>query len=58
MIRVAGQFPDPLRRTPLVQDQLAFGLNRARRGEEAERVLLDLIETRGPSAYRAPIWRF
>ena len=50
MTRVAARFPDPLGRTPLVQEQLAFGLNRARRGEEAERVLLDLIETRGPSS--------
>jgi MAP3K TRAFs-binding domain len=50
MIRVAGLMPDPLRRTPLVQEQLAFGLNRAGRGEEAERVLLQLIEARGPSS--------
>jgi tetratricopeptide (TPR) repeat protein len=50
MIRLAGQFADPLRRTPLVQEQLAFGLNRAGRGEAAEQVLLKLIETRGPSS--------
>lgn len=50
MIRVAGAMPDPLRRTPLVQEQLAFGLNRTGRGEEAERVLLELIKTRGPSS--------
>ncbi|MBG0802208.1 DUF4071 domain-containing protein [Methylocystis sp. H4A] len=50
MIRVAGAMPHPLRRTPLVQEQLAFGLNRAGRGDEAERVLLELIETRGPSS--------
>jgi hypothetical protein len=50
MIRVAGAMPDPLRRTPLVQEQLAFGLNRAERGDEAERVLLELIDTRGPSS--------
>ena len=50
MIRIAGQMSDPLRRTPLVQEQLAFGLNRAGRGEEAERVLLNLIEARGPSS--------
>jgi hypothetical protein len=35
MIRVSGKMPDPLRRTPLVQEQLAFGHNRAGRGEEA-----------------------
>lgn len=50
MIRIAGCMPDPLRRTPLVQEQLAFGLNRAGRGEEAERVLLQLINARGPSS--------
>ena len=50
MIRIAGRMPDPLRRTPLVQEQLAFGLNRAARGEEAEHVLLQLIDTRGPSS--------
>jgi tetratricopeptide (TPR) repeat protein len=50
MIRVAEKMPDPLRRTPLVQEQLAFGLNRAGRGEEAERVLRQLIEARGPSS--------
>jgi hypothetical protein len=50
MIRVAARMPDPLRRTALVQEQLAFGLNRVGRGEEAERVLLDLIGSRGPSS--------
>lgn len=50
MIRIAGLLPDPLLRTPLVQEQLAFGLNRAGRGKEAERVLLQLIEARGPSS--------
>ena len=50
MIRVAGVMPEPLRRTTLVQEQFAFGLNRARRGDDAERVLLGLIETRGPSS--------
>jgi hypothetical protein len=50
MIRVAGAMPNPLRRTPLVQEQRAFGLNRAGRGEEAEGVLLELIKTRGPSS--------
>jgi tetratricopeptide (TPR) repeat protein len=50
MIRIAHAMPAPLRRTPLVQEQLALGLNRAGRGEEAERVLLELIEARGPSS--------
>ena len=34
----------------MVQEQLGFALNRAGRGEEAEKVLLDLIERRGPSS--------
>ncbi|HKF99025.1 MAG TPA: TRAFs-binding domain-containing protein [Xanthobacteraceae bacterium] len=50
MIRLAGAMPDPLRRTPMVQEQLAFGLNRAGRGEEAERVLVELVASRGPSS--------
>jgi tetratricopeptide (TPR) repeat protein len=50
MIRVADKMSDPLRRTPLVREQLAFALNRAGHREEAERVLLQLIDTRGPSS--------
>jgi hypothetical protein len=50
MIRAAETFPEPLRRTPLVREQLAFALNRAGRGEEAERVLTDLLAARGPSS--------
>jgi hypothetical protein len=42
--------PRPLAETVLVQEQLALALNRAGRGEEAERVLLALIERRGPSS--------
>lgn len=50
MIRVAQDFPPPLQRTPLVQEQLAFALNRAGRSEDAEHALLKLIESRGPSS--------
>jgi len=50
MIRLAEAIPEPLRRTPLVQEQLAFALNRAGRGEEAERALLGVIAARGPSS--------
>ena len=50
MIRVARALPEPLRRTPLVQEQLAFALNRSGQGEEAERVLVDLLAARGPSS--------
>jgi tetratricopeptide (TPR) repeat protein len=50
MIDLAGKLPEPLRKTILVREQLAFALNRAGRSEEAERVLLDLIAERGPSS--------
>jgi hypothetical protein len=40
----------PLAATVLVQEQLGLALNRAGRGAEAERVLLDLIGNRGPSS--------
>jgi hypothetical protein len=50
MIRLAGAVPEPLRRSTLVQEQLAFALNRAGEGEKAEQVLLNLIRTRGPSS--------
>jgi hypothetical protein len=50
MIRIARAMPAPLGRTPLIHEQLAFGLNRAGRGEEAEGILLELIEARGSSS--------
>ena len=50
MARLAGAMPEPLRRSTLVQEQLAFALNRDGDGEKAEQVLLDLIGTRGPSS--------
>ena len=42
--------PPPLAATALVQEQLALALNRTGRGDEAERVLQDLIDRRGPSS--------
>ena len=50
MVRLAGAMAEPLRRSTLVQEQLAFALNRDGDGEKAEQVLLDLIGTRGPSS--------
>lgn len=40
----------PLAATVLVQEQFGLALNRAGRGVEAERVLLDLLANRGPSS--------
>ncbi len=50
MIELAGKMPEPLATTTMVQEQLGLALNRAGRGEEAEKVLLDLIERRGRSS--------
>jgi hypothetical protein len=50
MIRLAEAMPRPLAQTALVREQLAFALNRAGRGEEAEQVLLELLAQRGASS--------
>ena len=50
MIRLAEKMPKPLAATVMVREQLALALNRAGRGEEAEIVLKDLLEHRGPSS--------
>lgn len=50
MITLAQTMSAPLAATVMVQEQLALALNRAGRGEGAERILLDVIERRGPSS--------
>lgn len=50
MIDLVGKMPEPLEKVVMVREQLAFALNRAGRGNEAERILLDLIKERGPSS--------
>ena len=50
MIELANDMPEPLRSTVLVREQLGLALNRAGRGDEAEKVLTDLITERGPSS--------
>jgi tetratricopeptide (TPR) repeat protein len=50
MIALVDKMPRPLAATAMVQEQLALALNRAGRGEEAEKVLTDLIAQRGPSS--------
>ncbi len=50
MINLVGKMSPPLAVTALVQEQLGFALNRDGQGEEAERILLDLIYRRGPSS--------
>lgn len=50
MIDLAARMNQPLAQTVMVQEQLGLALNRAGRGDEAERMLLDLIARRGVSS--------
>jgi hypothetical protein len=50
MIELVAKMSPPLAATVMVQEQLALALNRAGRREDAEHVLLQLIEQRGPSS--------
>ena len=50
MIDLVEAMPEPVRRTVLVREQYGFALNRAGRSEDAERVLLEVLEDRGPSS--------
>ncbi|HEX2312052.1 MAG TPA: TRAFs-binding domain-containing protein [Vicinamibacterales bacterium] len=50
MIALVDRMAPPLAATVLVREQLALALNRAGRGDEAERVLTTLIEERGASS--------
>ena len=50
MISLVGKMHVTLAVTVMVREQLAFALNRAGQSETAERVLLELIEQRGPSS--------
>ena len=50
MIELVQEMPRVLADTVMVQEQLALALNRAGKDREAERVLKELIERRGPSS--------
>ena len=50
MIDLVKKMPPPLASTVMVQEQIALAMNRAGKGDEAERILLDLINRRGPSS--------
>jgi hypothetical protein len=50
MIRLAHTISGPLRKTVLIQEQLALALNRAGEGVEAETILKTLIAERGASS--------
>ena len=50
MVALVGKMPPPLARSVMVQEQLGLGLNRDGRGDEAEQVLLEVLEKQGPSS--------
>jgi hypothetical protein len=50
MVAIVQRMAPPLAKTVMVQEQLGFALNRVGRDEEAEQVLLALIERAGPSS--------
>jgi hypothetical protein len=50
MVSLVERMPRPLARTSLVREELGLALNRLKRREAAERVLLTLIQERGPSS--------
>jgi tetratricopeptide (TPR) repeat protein len=50
MIELVKKMSPPLAATVMVQEQFGLALNRHGKGEEAERVLKDLIDRRGPSS--------
>ena len=50
MIRLVEAMPEPVRRTVLVREQYGFALNRDHHSEDAERVLVKVIEEHGESS--------
>ncbi|MDV6343021.1 TRAFs-binding domain-containing protein [Nitrosomonas sp. Is37] len=50
MINLVPKMSPPLANTVMVQEQLGLALNRAGHGDEAEKILIELINKRGPSS--------
>jgi len=50
MVKLIQRLPSPLAQTVMVREQLGLALNRLKRRDEAERVLLKLVEERGASS--------
>jgi hypothetical protein len=50
MVFLVERMPRPLAKTPLVREQLGLALNRLERRDQAEQMLMTLIEERGPSS--------
>jgi tetratricopeptide (TPR) repeat protein len=50
MVKLIREFSGPLAQAVMVREQLGLALNRLKRRDEAQQVLLKLIEERGPSS--------
>jgi hypothetical protein len=50
MVDLVGRMPTPIARSVMVREQLGFALNRLKLRDEAEQVLRELIDERGPSS--------
>jgi len=50
MIALVDKMSPPLARSVMVREQFALALNRDERGDEAEQVLVDVLDTQGPSS--------
>jgi tetratricopeptide (TPR) repeat protein len=50
MVNLIRRFSGPLAQTVMVREQLGLALNRLKRRDEAQQVLQELIEERGPSS--------
>src|SRR5271165_1578139 len=50
MVKLIHQFSGPLAQTVMVREQLGLALNRLKQRDEAQQVLLKLIDERGPSS--------
>ena len=50
MVDLYARMPQPLQRTRMVREQLAFALNRLGRADDAEKMLIEVIDKLGPSS--------
>ncbi|WP_445156780.1 TRAFs-binding domain-containing protein [Halomonas sp. E14] len=50
MIDLVNKMAPPLKQTILVQEQLGFALNRLQHRKESERILIEIIDSYGPSS--------
>ena len=50
MVELYARMPQPLQRTRIIREQLAFALNRIGKFQEAERVLKEVLQEFGPSS--------